>query len=76
MTSKIIQFHNGLKCLKDRNLNTKSKNDKEKAKKANTSHTMCDTLILKELQKECRRVTFIGMFNFCFDLKISKFASE
>ena len=32
MTSKIIQFHNGLKGLKKRNLNTKSKNDKEKAK--------------------------------------------
>ena len=33
MTSKLIQFQNGLKGLKKRNLNTKGKNDKEKAKK-------------------------------------------
>ena len=33
MTTKIIQFQNGLKGLKKRNLNIKSKNDKEKAKK-------------------------------------------
>ena len=39
MTSKIIQFQNGLKGLKKRNLNIKSKNGKEKAKKVKTSHT-------------------------------------
>ena len=33
MTSKLIQFQNGLKGLKKRNFNAKSKNDKEKAKK-------------------------------------------
>ena len=33
MTTKLIQFQNGLKGLKKRNLNIKSKNDKEKAKK-------------------------------------------
>ena len=33
MTSKIIQFQNGLKGLKKRILYTKSKNDKVKAKK-------------------------------------------
>ena len=30
---KLIQFQNGLKGLKKRNLNTKGKNDKEKVKK-------------------------------------------
>ena len=33
MTTKIIQFQNGLKGLKKRNLNMKNKNNKEKAKK-------------------------------------------
>ena len=34
MTSKLLQFQNGLKGLKKRNLNTKSKKkEKEKAKK-------------------------------------------
>ena len=34
MTTKLIQFQNGLKGIKKRNLNTKSKKkDKEKAKK-------------------------------------------
>ena len=33
MTTKLIQFQTGLKGLKKRNLNIKSKNDKEKAKK-------------------------------------------
>ena len=47
MISKLIQFQNGLKGFKKRNLNTKSKNDKRESKN------------LKELQKERRRVTFI-----------------
>ena len=33
MTTKLTQFQNGLKGLKKRTLNTKSKNDKEKVKK-------------------------------------------
>ena len=33
MTTKLLQFQSGLKGLKKRNLNTKSKNDKEKVKK-------------------------------------------
>ena len=37
MTSKLIQFQNGLKGLKKRNLNTKSK--KKEKEKVRTSHT-------------------------------------
>jgi len=39
MTSKIIQFQNGLKGLKKRNLNIKSKKWQRESKESKTSHT-------------------------------------
>ena len=76
MTTKIIQFQNGLKGLRKSYLNTKSKNDKEKAKKV--KHL---TLInLKGITKgtpESDIHTYISLDRLCvLKAKISSFCVD
>lgn len=76
MTSKLIQFQNGLKGLKKRNLNIKSKNDKEKAKKVkHLTH-----INLKGITKgtpESDIHTFVILFTSTLELQMScKFVLE